>query len=560
MASYERYNSAKQSRTAPENVDELEALLNTAKGIKNWDGDDNPATEKLKKTITETKRFGYNGDKFLLELIRNTGKKANGNPRLTGLWEDKPAQTDSNRVAADTQGLRGVGKLLLCWMLRDNELFEFFVSKPLANQRHLEKLPIHLAIEISNFDFLACFLGICHDRSLGSLRKKVHQVLEKKDRGSSSRNSIHKAMEHRIPFAPFMVAVCSADALKATDEFDYTPLHIALGQVNLVSEHIPEPPVSARSPKAPAWDNVFDPERVLKELLNRKDGSQKGKDDDQKSLIATILTTTSTDGGSPFQENFDEDRAKTDLGRTVKQLIFDEVKNISDMSKALFGTKGDVKELCLDMSDFNQSSHNFETFVNKMTQLDTGQAQSQNVLQFEDTLFFVHLPDLNYVKQPCPHDTIRRLFDWLAGKGVRTIKRLIIPDNTTSPLSDAFVQQYIIEPFDIEELDWRKLDVNIEIFASTNKTRTSDTCLTDLTLYSSGNWSVLYHWISEDGLSKLEGVGCPRTLGYNALRMCNFLTLVRNQLSKVRIDIVHLNLADVRVPISVNAMLQPPKK
>jgi hypothetical protein len=271
-------------------------------------------------------------------------------------------------------------------------------------------------------------------------------------------------------------------------------------------------------------------------LLPAADPGGNPEEGRQSNLIATILTTTSKDGDSPFLEDLDLYKTdKRDFRRDFKQLIFDNVKKISDISKALYGTKGDIKELCLDMSNFNQSSHNFETFVDKLTQLDIDLPEGKSVLRFEDTLFFVHLPDLNYVKQPCPHHTIHRLFDWLGRKEVRTIKKFSIPDNTTYPLSDAFVQQYIIDAFDTEELDWRKLDVNLDIIAGTPDRRrlakevnkpTSNTwkCLTDLALYSSGNWSVLYHWISKDGLAKLEGVRLSRLLRHEYRRKYPFLT------------------------------------
>jgi len=212
-------------------------------------------------------------------------------------------------------------------------------------------------------------------------------------------------------------------------------------------------------------------------------------------------------------------------------------------------THGDVdKELCLDMSDFNQSTHDFLKFVKQLTALDGrmdlegsntdletqlkhalkvednaadvkaetkqvlevpskdigSKVESKQVLQFEETLFFVHLPDFNYVRMPRPHEGVGKLFSWLQTKNVKTIKRLHIPDSTISPMSDEFVESAILDKFMIEELDWRKLDLNLDVLTrAKNKDH-----ITDLSLYSSGNWSVLYHWISIDGLAKLPKVGC----------------------------------------------------
>lgn len=148
------------------------------------------------------------------------------------------------------------------------------------------------------------------------------------------------------------------------------------------------------------------------------------------------------------------------------------------------------------MSDFNQTTHDFKKFVQKLIKINSVE------FKFEETLFFVHLPDLNNIRKPCPHEGVRSLFDWLQKNGVRRIKTLSMRDNTTTPMSDALVEEGIIQKFEIEKLDWRKLDVNLETFTSSKHAK----YFTDLTLYSSGNWSVLYHWMSEAGLATLENV------------------------------------------------------
>lgn len=178
------------------------------------------------------------------------------------------------------------------------------------------------------------------------------------------------------------------------------------------------------------------------------------------------------------------------------------------------------------MSDFNQSSHNFERFVEKLTSLDADMEEDvdemndemdleedNGTLQFEDTLFFVHLPDLNYVKQPCPHKTLKTLFRWLRKKKqVKIIKKLNIPDNTINPMNPAFFELNVLDSFEIEALDWRKLDMSLDILTGDAdkkkppKMSATRNSLKELTLYSSGNWSVLYHWLSKDGLARLPKV------------------------------------------------------
>ena len=443
-------------------------LLREAKKIRDWDNPASLSTRELKTMIITDSLFGTRGDRFLHELIEDQNPKLPVE-RSISLWTHKSEEENGN----NDQGFPGVGKQLLCWMIRDRDFYKLFTGTPSragGTQAKFLKKPIHLAIHLNNLSFLACFFGICYDPTLKQLRPKLDPILEAKEENLQDMNCIHYAIDQEIPFAPFLVAVCSAKALMDQDSKGYTPLNLALGRERIKKKKdIPDRPMSVSRDESaddggvPGWDQTFDPTRILQEILRRKD--VKGNQDDK--LIETLLKTTNKEGNSPFQEGRAPIRGGNLSPQEIpnnrkyeawfKSIIFDKVKDISDVSRALYGTKGDAKEFYLNMSDFNQSSHNFEVFINKLTQLEckttASEGNTDGVLCFEDTLFFVHLPDLNYVKQPCPHRTIYQLFSWLADKGVRTIKKLSIPDNTTNPLSDAFVQQYIINVFDIVELD-----------------------------------------------------------------------------------------------------------
>jgi hypothetical protein len=152
-------------------------------------------------------------------------------------------------------------------------------------------------------------------------------------------------------------------------------------------------------------------------------------------------------------------------------------------------------ELCLDMSDFNQSTHDFSRFVEHL------KVDSQtDDLPFEKTLLYVYLPDLSTFRKECPHNELRTFFSWLnETKGVTAIKDLSIPDNISNPISDELMEQAVLQKFKIEKFDWRKLDISLDIL--TNSPFASE--LRDLKLYSSGNWSTLYHWASKDGLGSV---------------------------------------------------------
>ena len=113
------------------------------------------------------------------------------------------------------------------------------------------------------------------------------------------------------------------------------------------------------------------------------------------------------------------------------------------------------------------------------------------------------LPDLQLLPTSDVYGTTGALFDWLWAMGVQTIKDLNIPDQRIQPLTEDFVHTKILSRFQVLNLDWRKLDLDISILKSP-KTASS---LKKLRLYSSGNWSVLYHWASDDGVSALPEVG-----------------------------------------------------
>ena len=162
-----------------------------------------------------------------------------------------------------------------------------------------------------------------------------------------------------------------------------------------------------------------------------------------------------------------------------------------------------------------------------------------DAIRFEDVLFYVCLPDLNYFKDP-PHAEIRRLFKWLQHQGVNTIRHLCIPDSTTAPMHDVLVSEDVMERFKIEKFEWRKLDINLEVLTESM----SPADFTELTLYSSGNWSVLYHWASNDGLKQLTGVSAARFMWRTQL-LHSKSPLILVQLTYVTIVIVALNPSNV---------------
>ena len=91
------------------------------------------------------------------------------------------------------------------------------------------------------------------------------------------------------------------------------------------------------------------------------------------------------------------------------------------------------------------------------------------------------------------------ILGWLRQKDVKSILRLVVPDCRVNPLAEDRMCT-CLEGFGVVELNWRRLDLGIEPILSLAST------LTVLHLYSSGNWAVLSHWVSEGGLQRLEKV------------------------------------------------------
>jgi hypothetical protein len=161
-----------------------------------------------------------------------------------------------------------------------------------------------------------------------------------------------------------------------------------------------------------------------------------------------------------------------------------------------------VKYFELDLSDLNYDSHSFHDFVVELENFHYPPLEQKWV--FEDTLLYLILPDLSRTEELDISGTLCRFFTWLQDqKKITSIIELSIPDNHVSPLSEDTVEQHILCNFDIHVLDWRKLDINLRFLTESERAKNS---LRKLHLYSSGNWGVLYHWASKDGLLKLPHV------------------------------------------------------
>ena len=97
-------------------------------------------------------------------------------------------------------------------------------------------------------------------------------------------------------------------------------------------------------------------------------------------------------------------------------------------------------------------------------------------------------------------DEVSKVLRWLYDiKGVRKIYQLVVPDYFVDPHTEETIEN-AIKPFEVETLDWRRLDLGIDsIQASAPEVRR-------LHLYSSGNRAALSHWYSSEGIKTLKQV------------------------------------------------------
>ncbi|KAL4937618.1 hypothetical protein BDV06DRAFT_215742 [Aspergillus oleicola] len=401
---------------------------------------------------------------------------------------------------------------LLEWLL--TEFKDAFDTKPDSEKQRdsdiSDELALHFAIKERNYGFLVCLFSLPR-----VTLEKFKSIFDSEQNG---KNVVHLALQTGFPLASAFVAVCSAKALTKAD-----------------GEGPPD--ASKERDTSIVLSRRFVAKEMLDTLMRRSD---------KAGILPKVLTTVSN-RGSLYQDlaNINQANSKDPVVNELKGLIFQYVKSIPDATLALYGISVEAKELCLNMSDFNRSSHDFEKFTTKHhldddDDDDEGTAVGPSrTVSFEDTLFFVQLPDLNHVKQPCYQGTIGKLFSWLAKiQGVKTINRLYIPDNSLTPLSDAFIARCVLDQFRIEVMDWRKLDANLEVFTcgcddpGTGNTRRH---IKELTLYSSGNWSVLYHWICKDGLAKLpesKGVDDAGTRKYHRDMMARYKSDLYSRLNE----------------------------
>ncbi|PSN59993.1 subtilisin-like protein [Corynespora cassiicola Philippines] len=97
-----------------------------------------------------------------------------------------------------------------------------------------------------------------------------------------------------------------------------------------------------------------------------------------------------------------------------------------------------------------------------------------------------------YSNQKKGAEDMKTVFDWLRGKGVKVIVKVMVIDDGDTPHSDRAIEESL-EEFQVENWDWKKLDISSEVISR------STTKVEEVSLYCSGNNAVLMGWGSSYG-------------------------------------------------------------
>ena len=201
-----------------------------------------------------------------------------------------------------------------------------------------------------------------------------------------------------------------------------------------------------------------------------------------------------------------------------------------------------MDEITLNLSIFDHPAHNFANFVDAIDENETEHLipMCSNIV-FESMLQYLGFPDFDHMEDEPVHaalltqsvlqernakylrwqdeppqetrtsrtmrrDYVAKVLAWLHDiKKVTNICHLYVPDSLDNPHPEEIIEK-AIKPFQIEVLNWRRVDLSVDSIVDGAPN------VRELYLYSTGNKAALSHWFGDQGLRRLDKVGC-RGLG-----------------------------------------------
>ncbi|KAM3474432.1 hypothetical protein MY8738_007881 [Beauveria namnaoensis] len=148
-------------------------------------------------------------------------------------------------------------------------------------------------------------------------------------------------------------------------------------------------------------------------------------------------------------------------------------ENVQTLLTVLRESREPESEINFDMSRLLIEGTSVADFVTSMTR----DGQSYNLIRYEETIRYADFPVLDLSTQPqgtpsqnMPRSYLQRahreipdMLEWLAKHGVRRIITLRVPDRMAHPHDELEIAE-AVRRFRVEELDWRILDLSLNIF------------------------------------------------------------------------------------------------
>ncbi|KAI0423857.1 hypothetical protein F5Y09DRAFT_326191 [Xylaria sp. FL1042] len=193
--------------------------------------------------------------------------------------------------------------------------------------------------------------------------------------------------------------------------------------------------------------------------------------------------------------------------KIVNKLIYT-INDMEFLSDIFHESNEPFGDLCFDISRIDPTPYTISTFVDSLI----SHSGTRELLAYEETLRYVEFPPLDMIvvdretfKENTylehDHNEVFKILQWLTEKKVKRIIKLVVPDRLINPHNDLGMAAEVVK-FEVEILDWRVLDLSIDIFPKPARNK-----LKELYLYSSGNRATINHWFSPEGIRKLENLG-----------------------------------------------------
>jgi hypothetical protein len=111
-------------------------------------------------------------------------------------------------------------------------------------------------------------------------------------------------------------------------------------------------------------------------------------------------------------------------------------------------------------------------------------------------LLYVGLPRIQGPSRQSRQEKLGRILEWLERRNVERILTLRMPDLEHNPYRDDDIVKYLTKFKEVEELNWEKLDMSLEILGDGDGNIHG---VKKVWLYSA-SWGMISYWTSREGI------------------------------------------------------------